>query len=100
MKFGLTFSGDGETEHNCKLAKIKEQSCKSILKIATLKCTIFTFANKKAAKDISEKDQGDMVGQKKFLYKCLYNPVLSHCQETGIWSLVYVEGYGIFCGVS
>lgn len=40
-----------------------------------------------------------MTKQKKFLHKWLYDPELTCCQETGIWSLVYWEGYGIFCAV-
>ena len=40
-----------------------------------------------------------LLDKKKLLHKWLHNPKLSCGQETRIWSLVYVEGYGMFCVV-
>ena len=40
-----------------------------------------------------------MTKDKKFKHKWLFDSSLSQCQETGIWSLCYVDGIGMFCSV-
>ena len=91
------FYGNGETEQNCKLAKIIKQNCKSISRNSNNQ--VHNFYICKDCWDNSDTDKRDMTRQKNFLHKWLYNPELSCCQETGIWLLVYVEGYGMFCAV-
>ena len=57
----------------------------------------FYVCKQKGCGDISGKN---MIRQKMFLQKWLYNSELSVCQETWIYSLVYVEGYGMFWAAS
>ena len=40
-----------------------------------------------------------MPKKNKFQHKWIFDPKLSHCEETGIWCLTYMEGKGMFSGL-
>ena len=40
-----------------------------------------------------------MSRDKKFQHKWLFDLALGECPHTGIWTLVFIEGQGMFCGL-
>lgn len=51
-------------------------------------------------KDICKEDKENQKSKdKKFQHKWLNDPTLAKCHQTGIWSLSYVEGLGMFCAL-
>ena len=48
---------------------------------------------------ISKEDQTKMTKHKKFQHKWLFSPDLSHCPDTDIWPLCYVDNEGMFCAL-
>ena len=35
----------------------------------------------------------------KFQHKWLFDPKYAHCEKTKTWSLVYIDGKGMFCSL-
>ena len=50
-------------------------------------------------KSISADDNKDRTKDNKFLHKWLFDPTIALCPHTKIWSLVYIEGKGMFCAL-
>ena len=59
----------------------------------------YYICKKQNCHDINTSDKLTMTKDKKFKHKWLFDSSLSQCQETGIWSLCYVDGIGMFCSV-
>ena len=57
----------------------------------------YYFCQTRSKCDICELDNQEMTKDKKFQHKWLFDPQLAKCSATEIWSLVYINGKGIFC---
>ena len=49
--------------------------------------------------DISSEEKQKMTKDNKFQHRWLFDPALGQCPHTGIWTLIFVEGQGMFCGL-
>ena len=49
--------------------------------------------------DICHLDKAKMMKNKKFQHIWLFDPTMSKCSYTGIWSLTYIDGLGMFCAI-
>ena len=56
----------------------------------------YFFCQTRLKCDICELDKQEMMKGKKFQHKWLYDPQLAKCSATEIWSLVYIDGKGMF----
>ena len=57
-----------------------------------------TFVNNETA-DISSKDLATLSKDNKCQHKWLFDPKYAYCEKTKTWSLVYIDGKGIFCSL-
>ena len=93
----LTFYGKTQEEQQKNLADIITQSCKNALGKQDIVIHNYYICQKDC--DISDEDKITMVKHKNFQHKWLFDPTLSCCTQTHIWSLCYVEGKGMFCAL-
>ena len=56
----------------------------------------YYFYQTRSKCDISELDKQEMMKGKKFQHKWLFDLQLAKCSTTEIWSLVYIDGKGMF----
>ena len=54
-----------------------------------------TFVNNETA-DISSKDLATLSKDNKCQHKWLFDPKYAYCEKTKTWSLVYIDGKGMF----
>ena len=59
----------------------------------------YYFCQTRSKCDICELDKQEMTKDKKFQHKWLFDPQLAKCSATEIWSLVYIDGQGMFCSL-
>ena len=59
----------------------------------------YYFCQTRSKCDICELDKQEMTKDKKFQHKWLFDPQLAKCSATEIWSLVYIDGKGMFCSL-
>ena len=57
-----------------------------------------TFVNNETA-DISSKDLATLSKDNKCQHKWLFDPKYAYCEKTKTWSLVYIDGKGMFCSL-
>ena len=94
--FNLTFYGSTKQEQDKTLAALFRDQCES--KFGAVKVHNY-YTCSKECHDISAVDIQGMTKDKKFQHKWLFDPSLARCPDTGIWSLCYVDGLGMFCAL-
>ena len=69
--------------------------------LARFYCSIhnYYFCRHRNCDEISSKDLESMSKDKKFQHKWLFNPTYAFCKHSDIWSLVYIDGQGMFCAL-
>ena len=59
----------------------------------------YYFCKHYKCKDICSADKKKMTKDSKFQHKWIFDPELAKCKATGIWSLTYIDGKGMFCSL-
>ena len=93
----------GETEE-CREANIRAQLIASFKEsfhgdITEDQIHNYYFCKHYKCKDICSADKKEMTKDSKFQHKCIFDPELAKCKATGIWSLTYIDGKGMFCSL-
>ena len=92
----LLFYGSTELEQNHNLAKIIQSNCEAALKKNGITVHNYYICSASECNSIIKEDETKMTKHKKFQHKWLFNPDLSRCPHTDIWSLCYVDNEGMF----
>ena len=60
---------------------------------------IYYFCSRRKCNQICQNDMNSMNKDNKFQHKWLFDPDIAKCTKTDTWSLVYIDGKGMFCSV-
>ena len=93
----LLFYGSTELEQNHNLAKMIQSNYEAALKKNVITVHNYYICSANKCNSISKEDQTEIMKHKNFQHKWLFNPDLSRCLDTDIWSLCYVNNEGMFC---
>ena len=76
-----------------------QSNCEAALKNNDITVCNCYICSTNRCNSISKKDQTKMSKHKNFKHKWLFNPALSRCTHTDIWSMCYVDNEGMFCAL-
>ena len=96
-KLHLTYYGKSTVEQNQAIKEKILFSFKSVFpELQESAIHNYYFCQTRSKCDICELDKQEMTKDKKFQHKWLFDPQLAKCSATEIWSLVYIDGKGMF----
>ena len=76
-----------------------QSNCEAALKKNDITVHNYYICSTNKCNSISKKDQTKMSKHKNFQHKWLFNPDLSRCPHTDIWSLCCIDNEGMFCAL-
>ena len=59
----------------------------------------YYFCHDRKCSEICSNDLRTMSKDKKFQHNWLFNPEYAYCNHSELWSLVYIDGHGMFCAL-
>ena len=99
-KSHLTYNSKSTVEQNQAIKEKILFSLKSVFpELQESAIHNYYFCQTRSKCDICELDKRETAKDKKFQHKWLFDPQLAKCSATEIWSLVYIDGKGMFCSL-
>ena len=95
----LVFYGSTTLEQSHNLANLIIENCKKSIKNENITVHNYYICSANKCNSIDKADKEKMSKHKNFQHKWLLDPALGLCSCTGIWTLCYVDGIGMFCAL-